>query len=239
MCWNAEVSLLSAVTGYICTVFLIMVGRRAEVDPRSTRWNKAAKWHALFVGNIASVELCEFIIWLNVLPLSHASISQDECPLINRIGTYGVFLFGFVNWMWLVAVWAYMSSNGGHDKEKFKMWVVLGVITSLAYLAKIIMGDRYQLGLTYWHDARWEYNPDIPVVTCSFQETGRYPHLHWRFNMSQQAWLPAGYAWFVVGLMPLFFYKPWGMAAATFTWGALTYVIPIILLPPEETMSVY
>ena len=258
-------SIAFAVAGYLCTGFLFHVGRKAERDPSSTRYTKAAKWHSLFVGNIACVELCEFIIWLNVLPMG-GDANQDQCPIMNSIGTYGVFLFGFVNWMWLISLWAYKSSNGGNDKPTFQMYLVLGIITSLGYVLKIVLGDHWQYGIGNWEDrSRWEYNskkrvsvrhrshmirnaaqlttvcliPCSQVVTCSFNEEGTYPHLHWRFNMAQVPYLPSGFAWFAVGLLPLFFYKPRGTALVTSLWGSSTYIIPKLLLPAEETMSMY
>ena len=66
-----------------------------------------------------------------------------------------------------------------------------------------------------------------------------YPHLHWSFNMGQQQWLPNAFAWFTVGLLPMFFYKPAPLAAVCSLWGTLTYTIPLAVLPAEETMSVY
>ena len=233
------------------------------------RWTKACKWHALvsspsdvdsgaylpcqpcpntpsrpspftqFVLNIACVEFCEFLIWLDVLPIEDAS-RHDTCPTLNSIGTYGVFIFGFVNWMWIIALWAYYSSDNGRDKARFQLWVVLGIITSMGYILKIILGDHFQLSVDFWdYTERWSYNASMRVVTCSFHDGEKYAHLHWRFNMSPQAWLPHGYSWFTVGLVPLFAYKPHDLAAVLSTYGALTYVVPKIFLPVEETMSMY
>ena len=123
MCWNAPVSIIFSLAGFACTAFLLFVGRRAAANPgkpicrlpwngKPVTYTKAAAWHSMFVCNIAFVELCEFLIWLDVLPLD-AAASQSTCPTLNSIGTYGVFIFGFVNWMWLISLWAYMSSNEG------------------------------------------------------------------------------------------------------------------------------
>ncbi len=142
--------------------------------------------------------------------------------------------------MWLISLWAFMSSNEGKDREVFQMYLVLGVLTSVGYIARIALGDGFRVDVDLWAETtRWEYNPNVTVVTCSFQEAGKYPHLHWRFNMSQQPYLPSGFAWFAVGLMPLFFYRPRGLAAVCSAYGALTYAIPKAVLPAEETMSMY
>lgn len=241
MCWNAPVSAIFGVGGLACALFLFVQGRRAERNPKATYWNKACKWHALFVGNIAMVEICEFFIWLDVLPLSEELVAET-CPTMNRIFTYGVFTFGFANWMWVVALWAYKSSNGGNDKTKFQMWLVLGVLTSIGYFIRIILGDKFNYSVAedfqHWR-GRWTFNTTIPATTCSYQAVGEYPHLHWRFNMASAPFLPSGWAWFATGLMPLFFYKPCYMAVITGIWGVLTYAVPVMLLPAEETMSFY
>ena len=249
MCWNGPVSITFGLAGLACAAFLLYVGHRAVAYPgkpivtifgRPVVYTKATAWHAMFVANIACVEMCEFLIWhAGPKPLASAG-TQDTCDPLNAVGTYGVFIFGFVNWMWIVSLWAYMSSNEGNDKQTFQLYLVLGVVTSIGYIIKIGLGDVFQLDMDFWGaETRWSYDPNVSVVTCSFQETGRYPHLHWRFNMSPQAWLPSGFAWFAVGLMPLFFYKPRGTAAVVSAYGALTYVIPKVFLPPEETMSMY
>ena len=142
--------------------------------------------------------------------------------------------------MWIVALWAYMSSNNGNDKVRFEMWLFMGFLTATGYIVKIILGDHYQMTYDFWdYTERWTYNSSMRVVTCSFHDGDRYAHLHWRFNMSPQAWLPHGYAWFTVGLLPLFFYKPSDLAAVVSAYGALTYIIPKLILPVEETMSMY
>lgn len=238
MCWNAPVSLIFALVGYACTGFLLYVGNKARKG-EPTRWTKACSWHALFVGNIACVELMEFLIWISDPPDINEG-TQDTCPLLNSIGTYGTFTFGFVNWMWIVALWAYMSSNDGNDKHTFQMYLVLGIVTSLAYIVKIVIGDHFQMGTDFWEEqSRWLYDPTVKVVTCSYQDPGKYQHLHWRFNMAAYSFLPSGYSWFTVGLMPLFFYKPRGTALVASVWGAATYAIPFAVLPASETMSMY
>ena len=120
MCWNAPVSLFFAVVGFASTFILIKKGRQAEINPSSTLYKPAAKYHALIVGNIAVVELCEFFIWLDAMPFSDRKI-LEFCPMVNQLGTYGVYLFGFVNWPWIIGTWAYFSSNHGNDKQTFKM----------------------------------------------------------------------------------------------------------------------
>ena len=64
------------------------------------------------------------------------------------------------------------------------------------------------------------------------------PHLQ-TGSLGLLLWLPHGYSWFTVGLVPLFAYKPHDLAAVLSTYGALTYVVPKIFLPVEETMSMY
>lgn len=241
MCWNAPVSAIFGLFGLAAAAFLFLQGRRAERDPKSTPYNKAAKWHALFVGNIAMVEVCEFFIWLKVIPMSQ-EMEDVTCPALNKVFTYGVFIFGFANWMWVVALWAYKSSDGGNDQVKYQMWLVLGVLTFVGYIARIVLGDGFTWGVAddfqRWQ-GRFSVNASIPTSTCSFQETGKYPHLHWRFNLASAPFLPSGWAWFATGLIPLFFYKPFYMAMATGTWGVLSYAVPVMLLPVEETMSFY
>lgn len=89
MCWNAPVSIIFSLGLYAAAAFLVYQGRKATKDPSSSRYKPAAKWHALIVGNIASVELCEFFIWLDVLPLKDQA---KQCPALNQVATYGVFL---------------------------------------------------------------------------------------------------------------------------------------------------
>ena len=52
--------------------------------------------------------------------------------------------------------------------------------------------------------------------------------------MGQQGWLPNAFSWFTVGLLPMFFYKPGGLAFVCSLWGSLTYAIPKVILPAEE-----
>ena len=241
MCWSAAASLIFAILGLGCTAFLLREGRKAESDPSSTRWTKAAKWHALFVGNIACVELCEFFIWLDVLPFEKAG-RHRHCPTMNAIFTYGVFVTGFVDWMWIIALWCYKSSNEGKDKDKFLLWLVLGIITAVGYVVKMILGNTYHIGVDYWSDdMRWPHpNATYPVMTCSYHDpTQKYDHLIWRFNVASMSWLPSGFSWFTVGLLPMIFYKPVDLAVVCFIWGLFTYAIPKMVLPVEETMSVY
>ena len=101
MCWNASVSIAFALVGFACAAFLFTVGHAAEMTEKrhegkpapslgrglsalhlssrlsflgeKVRWTKACKWHSLFVLNIACVEFCEFLIWLDVLPIEDAS----------------------------------------------------------------------------------------------------------------------------------------------------------------------
>jgi hypothetical protein len=242
MCWNAQVSLIFGLFGLASATFLYKEGVKAEScqDGSSTTvYKKAAKWHALFVANIAMVEICEFIIWLGVLPME-AAATTATCPTANMIGTYGVFMFGFVNWSWLIATWCYYGSNDGNDKDVYKLWMVLGYTTAFGYIVKIILGDTMQIGNSYWeHHPRWTYNASVPVVTCSYHEETKYNHLAWRFNTAVTNYLPSGYSWFATSLMPMLFYKPFDLAAVCFSWGALTFAVPRMVLPRAETMSLY
>ena len=40
MCWNAPVSIFFGLLGLCCAGFLYHVGKKAEVDPSSTRWGR-------------------------------------------------------------------------------------------------------------------------------------------------------------------------------------------------------
>ena len=153
----------------------------------------------------------------------------------------------------------------------------MGPGTTIGFIVKISLGDHFQMDVDFWEtQSRWTYDESIKVVTCSFQDVGKYPHLHWRFNMSPQGWcaacraatrrprraatyacsrcprrarrphrscrsrrLPGGFAWFICALLPLFFYKPRGTAFVASLYGTLTYAVPKLVLPAEETMSMY
>lgn len=141
--------------------------------------------------------------------------------------------------MWVIATWCYMSSDGGKARERFVIPLVLGVLTSLGYFIKMVMGDAFQMDIDFWDkNLRFSYNASVPVTTCSYQDPA-YKRLLWRFNMSAAGFLPNAFSWFTVGLLPMFFYKPGGLALVCSIWGSFTYIIPLILLPAEETMSMY
>ena len=59
------------------------------------------------------------------------------------------------------------------------------------------------------------------LATCTLIDEGRFYQLHWRFNFAQVEFLPNGYVWFMTGLMPLFFYRPRGLALACSLWGVV------------------
>jgi len=266
MCWNAPVSIISAAIGYAVALFLLSKGKQAEKEPESTWYRPAAKWHAMFVANIACVEMTEFFLWFVVADWDEGQEKGFMCPLSNHIGTHFVYLFGYANWMWVTPVWAYFSSNDGQDKGRFELWVVLGVLTFVAFIAAIFFGSLRTDPIVWGGDpSEWEYH-DKHLVTCTFSrshskqdeadgdlistpgfsrphETQHYPwlhnHLYWRFHMFQQPWLPNPYAWFVVGLTPLLFYKPVHLAATCFFWGAVTFIVPYLIMPTPQAFSVY
>lgn len=248
MCWNTTVSFIFGLVGLACAGFLVWVGKGAEKgDIRATKWGykKAAKWHALIVGNIACVELSEVFIWLSDPPnLDEHGGSLETCPAANLIGTIGVFIFGFMNWMWIPAVWAYMASNEGRDKLFFHLWVIAGVLATIGWIARLCAGAM-GVGQGYWEDMAeaedrgWQYNENATLATCAFIDEGRFYQLHWRFNFAKVEFLPNGYVWFTTGLMPLFFYRPRGLALACSLWGVLSYAVPFVFLTAVEVMSMY
>ena len=233
MCWSAPVSIVFSLGLFAAAAVLYRQGRKAE-NNEPTVYSPTAKWHALFVGNIACVELCEFLIWLDVRPLSDM---YKPCPGLNLVGTYGVFVFGFMNWVWLIALWAYKSSDGGKEPTLFKIPLLLGVLTTLSYCARLYDGDSSKQNLFY--NERFVRRENMTIYTCSYQDTGNYDHLLWRFNFAQNVMYPNGYAWFVTVLVPMLFYKPRGLGLTCLVWGFCTYVIPTLFIPAQETMSLY
>ena len=143
------------------------------------------------------------------------------CPVWNKIGTFGVFTFGFSNWSWLIGVWCYQTC-GGDEKRKisFAVWQWFAIVTSVFWFISIFLGEVFEVGVDYVADAasdRLSQNltrplyyrifddispsttdhsallglDGVPIKTCSFQETGLYPHLHWRFALAHVPWLPS------------------------------------------------
>jgi len=268
MCWNAPVSISFSILGYICAAFLYYKGRQAQKDPTSTRWTVDCKWHALWVANIASVEMSEFIIWLNVLPLWGDEASATQCPVWNKIGTFGVFTFGFANWSWLIGTWCFHTCGGGPGKRYgFWVWHWFAILTSVFFFLSIFTGEVFELGVDYVADAYSgrlnltrpiyyrvfdDLNPGsnvhspllglqgAAIKTCSYQEATLYPHLHWRFAMAHVPWMPSmGWTFFATMFMPFFFYQPMARGIVILLWGAATYIGPYCILPVEETMSVF
>lgn len=262
MCWNVEVSLAFGLLGLVCAAFLFFVGTIAEParPPTQSLWlqkhqavwlqkhcTPAAKWHALIVANIAAVELCEGVVWLSGPP-PYAGSTQGPCPKLNAITTHALFVFGFMNWVWLMPLWGLKTSSG--DRSSYKLLLLAGVVSAIGFTARIILG-----GLSAWPDARsadaalgvdfWDstprftYNASLPVSTCSFRTLGKYPHLTWRFATSEQPWLPNGFLWLLMAILPLLCYQPRDLAAVLSAWGVLTFVLPTILLTPGEAMSLY
>ena len=121
--------------GLACAAFLLYVGLKADKDPSSTRWGPDAKWHALWVANIACVELSEFVIWLNVLPFfDEQGIHPPNggvCPTWNKIGTFGVYFFGFANWSWLIGVWCYKTCEGTERKKAYYVYSGFSILVSV------------------------------------------------------------------------------------------------------------
>ena len=221
MCWNAEVSLGFALAGFACAAFLVFAGSTAEAakPPPQMRWRTlihkhyrpAAKWHALIVANIAAVELAECVVWLSG-PASYTGDTQRPCPVVNAIATHALFVFGFMNWVWIMPLWGLKSADG--DKAVFKHLMVLGVLSAIGFTARIALGGfgfasdapsaHAALGVDFWESTpQFSYNSSLPVSTCSFRTVGIYPHLHWRFATSEQPWLPNGFMWLVVAIFPL------------------------------------
>jgi len=269
MCWNAGVSIFFGLLGWACAGFLYYVGRKAEKDPSSTRWSRECKWHALWVANIACVELSEFIIWLNVLPF-WMELEPSDCPVWNKIGTFGVFTFGFANWSWLIGVWCNATCSGDEKRRaSFRIWQAFAITVSVFWFLSIMVGENFEVGVQYVADTTSDrisqnltrpiyyrvyddMNPasnrhspllgldGVPIKTCSFQEKGLYPHLHWRFAMAHVPWMPSmGWTFFATMFFPFFFYRPVHRSLVILLWGAATYIGPYLILPVEETMSVF
>ena len=213
MCWSAEVSLGFGLLGLACAAFLFWAGTCAEAAKPAGKWHAwlhehctpAAKWHALIVGNIAAVEICECVVWLSNPP-PHAGYTQGPCPLVNAIATHALFVFGFMNWVWIMPLWGMMSTTG--DRGRYFQLMVVGAVSAVGFTARIILGDlgfsadtpsaQAALGVDFWDSTpHFTYNASLPVSTCSFRTIGVYPHLYWRFATSEQQWLPNGFLWLV------------------------------------------
>jgi hypothetical protein len=267
MCWNAPVSAIFGVLGVACAGFLYYVGRKAQASPDGLafgRWTADSKWHALWVGNIACVELCELIIWLNVLPFWDLS----ECPAWNKVGTFGVFTFGFANWSWVIGVWCNATCAGDERRRySFSVWKWFAIVTSAFWFIAIFVGESFEVGVEYMASAAGrranltrpiyyrvydDLSPSsqhhsplvglqgVPIKTCSYQEEGLYPHLHWRFAYPHVPWMPSmGWTFFATMFLPFFFYRPLSRSVVILAWGATTYIGPYAILPVEETMSVF
>ena len=294
MCWNAPVSIAFGLLGVACASFLFYVGREAQQRPGkplelfggrllTNYWSADCKWHALWVMNIACVELSEFIIWLNVLPFEIELQGGTSCPAWNKFGTFGVFLFGFANWSWVIGVWCHGTTSASTQplrRRAFSIWRVFAILVSFFFVLQLFIGEVFEIGVRHvanlstseialgsvTRPVYYRFTTDLPlplgvafaselpdalaaqllrlrgapVKTCSFQEVGRYPHLHWRFAWAEEPWLPStGWTFFATMFLPFFFYKPAARAVLILLWGFFTYTLPIALLPVEETMSVF
>ena len=244
MCWSAGASLFFGVLGVVCASFLYIVGKAAEEKPGESvelpggkrianLWTSDAKWHALWVLNIAFVELSEFVIWLNVLPFDDEIRGGTECPTWNKIGTFGVFTFGFCNWSWLIGVWCHGTTASSQPlrRKMYSLWRVFAIIVSVSFWIQLLLGEFTGIGVRHvanlsaaeieqfgiTRPVYYRITTDIPlplgtslardlpetveaqiwrlrgkpVKTCSYQEVGRYPHLHWRFAWAEEPWLPS------------------------------------------------
>ena len=61
--------------------------------------------------------------------------------------------------MWVIATWCYMSSNEGKHKERFLLPMVLGFVTSFGYVARMVLGDFFRMGVDFWdNNARFTYD---------------------------------------------------------------------------------
>jgi len=257
MCWSAEVSLGFAMLGFACAALLFFAGTVAEATkppPEGTwrasihrHYKPAAKWHALIVANIAMVELCECVVWLSG-PGTLAGDTQQPCPMVNAIATHALFVFGFMNWVWIMPLWGLRSSDS--DRAQYRQLTAAGVISAIGFTARIILGGfgyaadapsaHAALGVDFWESTPlFAYNASLPVSTCSFRTLGVYPHLYWRFATSEQPWLPNGFIWLTLAILPLLCYQPRDLAAILAVWGIGTFLLPTILLTPGEAMSLY
>ena len=307
MCWSAPVSLVFGLVGIACAAFLFHAGREASKGAKTLEspelpaalasalkqcsnrislpnyWSADCMWHALWVLNIACVELSEFVIWLNVLPFSEELQGGTTCPAGNKVGTFGVFIFGFANWSWIIAVWCHGTTSISQQplrRKVFSLWRVFGIVVSLFFVLQLLLGEAFEVGIRYvanlstaeiqafgiTRPVYYRFTTDVPLTfgtslmdnlpvslvnkftrlsgnpikTCSYQEVGKYPHLHWRFAWAEVPWLPStGWTFFATMFFPFFFYKPVARAVIILAWGFFTYVIPILLLPTEETMSMF
>jgi hypothetical protein len=143
------------------------------------------------------------------------------------------------------------------------------VLTSVFWFLSIFVGETFEVGVQYVADAANsrlaanltrpiyyrvfdDLNPSgsyhspllgldgVAIKTCSFQEEGLYPHLHWRFAMAHVPWMPSmGWTFFATMFLPFFFYRPVSRSIVILAWGAATYIGPYFILPVEETMSVF
>ena len=160
MCWSAGVSLAFGLVGIACAWFLYTVGKAAEEKKKPSiqlpggltlpnLWTADCKWHALWVLNIACVELSEFVIWLNVLPFEDELMGGTSCPAWNKAGTFGVFFFGFANWSWLIGVWCHGTTSASQPlrRKVFKLWRTFAILTSIFFILQLAIGEIFEIGV--------------------------------------------------------------------------------------------
>jgi len=202
----------------------------------------------LIVLNTALVQLCEFFIWLSVEEKPDLA-RFDTCPLANKVATIGVFLVGFSAWPLIINAWGFWSSDG--ENERFRITLVLGLLVSLGYCVAMVLGEArwnppatlgYKSGVGLPEtgiEELWALEDLEQWGTCSYHNpAGRHP-VHWRFHILTISWLPGYFSWNTLVLIPVLFYLPRFSAWSFFSVGTLTYIIPRMFLPIEETMSMY
>ena len=68
-------------------------------------------------------------------------VRRRACPMGNIVGTYGVFLFGYSNWAWIVPLWAKRTAKvrGETDAKTHAMFFTFGVITFLGFWIRVLL----------------------------------------------------------------------------------------------------
>lgn len=262
MCWSADVSAVFAVGLAAGAVVLFrrssnkhrFAAYSAEFEALRGSWNfwigegsnaveklaDRARWHSLIVLVLCLVQLSEFFIWLDVRPRPDLN-ERESCPVLNKAATFGVFLSGYMSWPLVINIWGFFSSDG--KNERFRVTSFLGALVSASYLLKLIIGEATENERPYWvpegHET-WQPDAFQKWGTCSYSDPdARHAVLYWNFAFAELPWLPGGFPWFLMAVVPVPFYIPRFTALSVFTLGSLTYVIPRAILPSGETMSIY
>jgi len=211
MCWNWEVSIIWTVGLALGSLFLLLRKNRLHL-----RGYDRDRYYALIVLNLAFVQLWEFAIWLNVIPLPENE-DYSLCPKWNTIFTSLVYINGVVAWPPIINLFCYKGTQG--RKDIFVFTLFFGILYSVLAFSDMIY-STFSLNMT----------------SCS---TDGVTFLNWHVALSLSRLLPNGYDWFLFSVAPMLFFKPSYMGWTMATWLFLTFAIPYILLNLGQAASLF